>query len=89
MEPEQDNVDLRKYLEILIHWWWVLLIVPAITVGLAYFVLRFDCFTEPVALLAGVCPSWPKGTGCKRKSGQFCFWFPSDIQSLTARRVLA
>ena len=37
MEPEQDNLDLKKYLEILIRWWWVLLIVPPITIGLAYF----------------------------------------------------
>lgn len=37
MEPEQDSVELHRYLAVLGRWWWALLIVPAIAGALAYF----------------------------------------------------
>ena len=37
MQAEQDSLELGKYLEILVRWWWVLLIVPVIFGTLAYY----------------------------------------------------
>jgi len=40
MEQEEDGLNLRRYLDIFLRWWWIIVLVPLVLGGAVYFFSR-------------------------------------------------